>query len=203
AASATLLFGMALVYAVSGTLEFDGLAPLVTSGAPPYWLLVGVGMIVIAFGFKLSLAPFHLWTPDVYEGAPGPASTYLSTVSKLAGFAVLLRFFIIAPSADSAWLHELIVVIAFISMMVGNLLAVRQNNIKRLLGYSSIAHLGYLLTMIAASGGIAVEAAGVYLATYIATMLGAFGVVALVSSPYSGTDAAGLHNYRGLFWRRP
>src|SRR5699024_12028435 len=101
------------------------------------------------------------------------------------------------------WVPAIVAVSAFLSMLIGNLMAVRQNNIKRLLGYSSIAHLGYLLTMIAASEGIAVEAAGVYLATYIATMLGAFGVVALVSSPYSGTDAAGLHNYRGLFWRRP
>lgn len=203
AASATLLFGMALIYAVSGTLEFRGLAAFATSGAPSSWLLIGVGMMVIAFGFKLSLAPFHLWTPDVYEGAPGPASAFLATVSKLAAFAVLMRFFIMAPSVDSGWLLNMIAVIAFISMIVGNVLALRQRNIKRLLGYSSIAHLGYLLTMLVASEGIAVEAAGVYLATYIATMLAAFGVVTLVSSPYGGPDAAGLHYYRGLFWRRP
>jgi len=203
AASATLLFGMALLYAVSGSLAFENLAVFATIVAPASWLVIGVGMIVIAFGFKLSLVPFHLWTPDVYEGAPAPASAYLSTVSKLAAFAVLMRFFIMSHSIDESWVPGMVAVIAFLSMLIGNLLAVRQNNIKRLLGYSSIAHLGYLLTMIAASEGIAVEAAGVYLATYIATMLGAFGVVALVSSPYSGTDAAGLHNYRGLFWRRP
>lgn len=203
AASATLLFGMALIYAVSGSLEFRELAVYATSSAPSTWLIIGVGMMVIAFGFKLSLAPFHLWTPDVYEGAPGPASAYLATVSKLAAFAVLMRFFIVAPSVDSGWLLDLIAAIAFISMIAGNVLALRQSNIKRLLGYSSIAHLGYLLTMIAASEGVAVEAAGVYLATYIATMLGAFGVVTLVSSPYRGPDAASLHNYRGLFWRRP
>lgn len=203
AASATLLFGMALIYAVSGSLEFRELAEFSAAGAASTWLLIGVGMMVIAFGFKLSLAPFHLWTPDVYEGAPGPASAYLATVSKLAAFAVLLRFFMVAPSIDSGWLLDLIAVIAFISMIGGNVLALRQSNIKRLLGYSSIAHLGYLLTMIAASQGIAVEAAGVYLATYIATMLGAFGVVTLVSSPYTGPDAASLHSYRGLFWRRP
>lgn len=203
AASATLLFGMALLYAVSGSLEFQNLAVFATLVAPSSWLVIGVGMIVIAFGFKLSLVPFHLWTPDVYDGAPAPASAYLSTVSKLAAFAVLMRFFIMSRSIDESWVPNMIAVIAFLSMIIGNLLAVRQNNIKRLLGYSSIAHLGYLLTMIASSTGIAVEAAGIYLATYIATMLGAFGVVALVSSPYSGTDAAGLHNYRGLFWRRP
>lgn len=203
AASATLLFGMALLYAVSGSLTFQNLAVFATIVAPSSWLLIGVGMIVIAFGFKLSLVPFHLWTPDVYEGAPAPASAYLATVSKLAAFAVLMRFFIMSHSVDESWLPNMVAVIAFLSMIIGNVLAVRQNNIKRLLGYSSIAHLGYLLTMIASSKGLAVEAAGVYLATYIATMLGAFGVVALVSSPYSGTDAASLHNYRGLFWRRP
>src|SRR5699024_6942881 len=166
------------------------------------WLVIGVGMIVIAFGFKLSLVPFHLWTPDVYEGAPAPASAYLSTVSKLAAFAVLMRFFIMSHSIDESWVPGMVAVIAFLSMLIGNLLAGRQKKIRRLLGYSSGVHLCYLLTMIAARVGIAVEAAGVYLASYIATMLGAFGVVALVSSPYSGTDAAGLHNYRGLFWRR-
>ncbi len=202
AASAFLLFGMALLYAVSGTLEYDGLAAA-AGGAPGSWLLIGVGMMVIALGFKLSLAPFHLWTPDVYEGAPGPVSAFLATVSKVAVFALLVRFFQVAPSADSDWLLTLVGVIAFASMMLGNLLALRQNNIKRLLGYSSIAHLGYLLTVIVASDGLAVEAAGVYLVTYVATVLGAFGVVTLVSSPYSGTDAGALHHYRGLFWRRP
>lgn len=203
AASATLLFGIALIYAASGSLRFSELAAYASAGVLAPWLLIGLGMMVIAFGFKLSLAPFHLWTPDVYEGAPAPASAFLATVSKLAAFAVLLRLFMVAPSIDRSWLLTLIGVIAFISMLVGNLLALRQNNIKRLLGYSSIAHLGYLLTIIAASEGIAVEAAGVYLATYIATMLGAFGVVAMVSAPYSGPDATMMHNYRGLFWRRP
>lgn len=203
AATAALLFGMALLFATSGTLEFSGLTDLSATNAPRLWLLLGVGLIVISFGFKLSLMPFHLWTPDVYEGSPGPASTYLATVSKLAAFAVLTRFFMQAPSVASDWLLALIGVIAFISMLGGNLLALRQNNIKRLLGYSTIAHLGYLLTVIVASEGIAVEAAGVYLATYIATMLGAFGVITLVSSPYTGPDAARLEHYRGLFWRQP
>lgn len=204
AASATLLFGMALLYAVAGSLTFADLAAFTTFDTPTApWLAIGVGMIIIAFGFKMSVVPFHLWTPDVYEGAPGPAATYVSTVSKLACYAVLMRFFIVSNSIGDNWVPTMLAIIAFLSMIIGNLLAVRQQNIKRLLGYSSIAHLGYVLTMIVASEGIAVEAAGVYFATYIATMLGAFGVVTLVSSPYSGPDAAALHNYRGLFWRRP
>ncbi|GAB3675424.1 NADH-quinone oxidoreductase subunit NuoN [Salinisphaera aquimarina] len=205
AASAFLLFGMALIYGASGTLVYADLAALTSDGGGHQsWLLMGMGMMVVALAFKLSLVPFHLWTPDVYEGAPGPVSAFLATVSKVAVFALLLRFFTLAPPADSSWLLTLLGVVAFASMMIGNLLALRQNNIKRLLGYSSIAHLGYLLTAIVAGGsGLAAETVGVYLATYVATTLGAFGVVTLVSSPYSGTDAGALHHYRGLFWRRP
>jgi len=204
AASAFLLFGMALLYAASGTLEYAGLVDgLANGGEHQSWVMIGVGMMVIALTFKLSLVPFHLWTPDVYEGAPGPSSAFLATVSKVAVFAVLLRFFTLAPPAANEWLLTLVGVIAFASMMVGNLLALRQRNVKRLLGYSSIAHLGYLLSVIVAGGELGTEAVGVYLATYIATMLGAFGVITLVSSPYSGTDAGALHHYRGLFWRRP
>lgn len=203
AASAFLLFGMALLYAASGTLVFAELAEAAPDGVGSTWMLAGVGMMVVALAFKLSLVPFHLWTPDVYEGAPGPVSAFLATVSKVAVFALLARFFSLAPPADDGWLLTLIGVIALASMLIGNLLALRQNNIKRLLGYSSIAHLGYLLTAVVAGGELGIETVGVYLVTYVATTLGAFGVVTLVSSPYSGTDAGALHHYRGLFWRRP
>ncbi|WP_106476551.1 NADH-quinone oxidoreductase subunit NuoN [Phytohalomonas tamaricis] len=203
-ASAFLLFGMALLYAEAGTLSFSGLSARMSGGElSSAWTLMGVGMMVIGLGFKLSLAPFHLWTPDVYEGAPAPVSAFLATVSKIAVFAVLLRFFMTAPATGDGWLHTVIAIIAFLSMLVGNLLALTQNNLKRLLGYSSIAHLGYLLTVIVASDGLAIETAGIYLITYVATTLGAFGVVTLVSSPYQGPDAGQLYHYRGLFWRRP
>lgn len=204
AASAFLLFGMALLYGASGSLAYAGLVDsMVDGGAHQSWVLIGVGMMVIALAFKLSLVPFHIWTPDVYEGAPAPVSAFLATASKVAVFAVLVRFFTLAPPAANEGLHTLVGVIAFASMMIGNLLALRQRNVKRLLGYSSIAHLGYLLTAVVAGGELGTEAVGVYLATYVATTLGAFGVVTLVSSPYSGTDAGALHHYRGLFWRRP
>ncbi|RKR07449.1 NADH dehydrogenase subunit N [Kushneria sinocarnis] len=203
AASAFLLFGMALLYAESGTLEFAGIGASMNQGGHDLWLLAGIGMMVIALGFKLSLVPFHLWTPDVYEGAPAPMSAFLATVSKLAVFALLIRLFETAPVTGNDVLHTVIAVIAFASMIVGNLLALRQNNIKRLLGYSSIAHLGYLLTALVASNSLAVETVGVYMVTYVLTTLGTFGVVALVSSPYSGVDAADMSHYRGLFWRRP
>ena len=206
AGSAILLFGMALLYAQSGTLSFSGIGAQLTQQASAGLLLeLGIGMMIVGLGFKLSLVPFHLWTPDVYEGAPAPVGAYLATASKVAVFAVVVRLFQTMPAAlNDTWLHNLIAFIAIISILVGNLLALMQSNLKRLLGYSSISHFGYLFVALAASNGIAVEAIGVYLATYVVTSLGAFGVIVLMSSPSNGTrDADALFEYRGLFWRRP
>lgn len=203
AASTFMLFGMALAYAASGSLAFTELTASLAGGLHASWLTIGLGMMLVAFGFKMSLVPFHLWTPDVYQGAPAPVATFLATVSKVAVFAMLVRLFQLAPAADNGQLQLVVTVLALASMLVGNLLALRQNNIKRMLGYSAIAHMGYALTVVVADDGIAVEAAGVYLSTYLLTTIGAFGVVTLISSPYDGPDAGSLHYYRGLFWRRP
>ncbi|MBD9483825.1 NADH-quinone oxidoreductase subunit NuoN [Pseudomonas sp. PDM14] len=204
AGSAFLLFGMALLYAESGSLSFAGIgAKLAADGLPSLIAQIGMGMMLIGLAFKLSLVPFHLWTPDVYEGAPAPVAAFLATASKVAVFAVLLRLYQVSPVAAGGWLNELLTLIAIASILFGNLLALLQNNLKRLLGYSSIAHFGYLLVALIASKGLAVEAIGVYLATYVLTSLGAFGVITLMSTPYSGRDADALYEYRGLFWRRP
>ncbi len=200
AGSAFLLFGMALLYADAGSLSFSQLAAAGTSSVLSQ---LGIGMMLIGLAFKLSLVPFHLWTPDVYEGAPAPVAAFLATASKVAVFAVLLRLYQLSPATAGGWLNDLLTVIAIASILFGNLLALVQNNIKRLLGYSSIAHFGYLLVALIASKGLAVEAIGVYLATYVLTSLGAFGVVTLMSTPYSGRDCDALYEYRGLFWRRP
>lgn len=197
-----LLFGMALLYAQSGRLDFEGLVASMTTHAS-LWTLSGVGLILVGLGFKLSIVPFHLWTPDVYEGGPGPAITFLATASKVAVFVVILRLILAAPAFQLGALESVLVVLAFVSMLAGNLLALLQSNLKRLLGYSSIAHFGYLMVALVVGEGMAVETAGVYLISYLLTTLGAFGVVTLVSSPYKGEDAAALHHYRGLFWRRP
>ncbi|MNF65543.1 NADH-quinone oxidoreductase subunit N [compost metagenome] len=200
AGSAFLLFGMALLYAEAGSLSFSQLA---AAGTTSVLSQIGIGMMLIGLAFKLSLVPFHLWTPDVYEGAPAPVAAFLATASKVAVFAVLLRLYQLSPATAGGWLNDLLTVIAIASILFGNLLALVQNNIKRLLGYSSIAHFGYLLVALIASKGLAVEAIGVYLATYVLTSLGAFGVVTLMSTPYSGRDCDALYEYRGLFWRRP
>ncbi|SUD40244.1 NADH dehydrogenase subunit N [Ectopseudomonas mendocina] len=202
AGSAFLLFGMALLYAESGNLAFADIGASLMRESSQL-VQIGIGMMLIGLAFKLSLVPFHLWTPDVYEGAPAPVAAFLATASKVAVFAVLLRLYQISPAMSGGWLSELLTLIAIASILVGNLLALLQNNLKRLLGYSSIAHFGYLLVALIASKGLAVEAVGVYLATYVLTSLGAFGVITLMSTPYNGRDADALYEYRGLFWRRP
>ncbi len=202
AATAFLLFGMALIYARTGHLDLAGLATGLANTSDA-WTLAGAVLMLVGLGFKLSIVPFHLWTPDVYQGGPAPATIFLATVSKLAVFVLLLRLVTVAPVFNSDWLNTLITLLALITMLWGNLLALFQSNLKRLLGYSSIAHFGYLMVAIVAGGTLAVETVGVYLVTYLVTTLAAFGVVTQLSSPFSGEDAAGLHYYRGLFWRRP
>jgi NADH-quinone oxidoreductase subunit N len=187
AGSAFLLFGMALLYAEAGSLSFSGIGhALAATGAPSAIAQLGLGMMLVGLAFKLSLVPFHLWTPDVYEGAPAPVAAFLATASKVAVFAVMVRLFQISPSATTGVMSDVLTVIAIASILFGNLLALTQNNLKRLLGYSSIAHFGYLLIALVASKGMAMEAIGVYLITYVLTSLGAFGVITLMSSPYKG-----------------
>ncbi|HEX4869843.1 MAG TPA: NADH-quinone oxidoreductase subunit NuoN, partial [Moraxellaceae bacterium] len=202
-ASAMLLFGMALVYAIGGTLSFGALE--YTFRGPESGsaiLMLGTGLMLAGLAFKLSVAPFHIWTPDVYEGAPAPVGAFLATASKAAVFAVLMRFLYESGALDADIVRTVLAVMAGASILVGNLLAVLQTNIKRLLAYSSVAHFGYLLIPLVAPVATP-EAMTVYLVTYVVTTLGAFGVVSLMSSPYSDHDADALHNYRGLFWKRP
>lgn len=203
AGSAFLLFGMALLYADAGSLSFTEIGASLAGASGSQLVQIGIGMMLIGLAFKLSMVPFHLWTPDVYEGAPAPVAAFLATASKVAVFAVLLRLYQLSPATAGGWLNDLLTVIAIASILFGNLLALVQNNLKRLLGYSSIAHFGYLLVALIASKGLAVEAIGVYMATYVLTSLGAFGVITLMSTPYNGRDADALYEYRGLFWRRP
>ncbi|XNM83830.1 proton-conducting transporter membrane subunit [Escherichia coli] len=138
------------------------------------------------------------------QGAPCATYRFLATASKMAVFGVVMRLFLYAPVGDSEAIRVVLAIIAFASIIFGNLMALSQTNIKRLLGYSSISHLGYLLVALIAlqTGEMSMEAVGVYLAGYIFSSLGAFGVVSLMSSPYRGPDADCLFSYRGLFWHR-
>ncbi|MFZ2169928.1 MAG: NADH-quinone oxidoreductase subunit N, partial [Methylococcaceae bacterium] len=204
--SAFLLMGMALIYAQSGELSFSGIGHFIASQpAMNTMILSGIIFIVGGLGFKLSLAPFHLWTPDVYQGAPAPITAFIATVSKGAVFVLLLRFFISTGSYAYTPLLAVFSVIAVLSILGGNLLALLQNNVKRMLAYSSIAHMGYLLVAFIAGGSIAPslasEAVIFYLVAYFITTLGAFGVVSVLST-YQ-TEAGDISFYRGLFWRQP
>jgi NADH-quinone oxidoreductase subunit N len=205
-ASAFLLFGIALVYAHTGTLSFAAQAAEVAAaraGVGELYWLSGVALILVGIGFKLSVVPFHMWAPDVYEGAPAPVTAFLAVVSKCAVFALLLRYFLSADAFGSTGLVAILSAIAVLSMLAGNLLALLQDNVKRILAYSSIAHLGYALVALLAGGALAVEAVGIYLAMYAITTLGAFAVVAILSRPGAQRDADTLEDYRGLFWARP
>ena len=200
ASSAFLLFGMALVYADLGRMDFGGIASMLLGrGGDRSWVGPGLGLVFVGIGFKLAVAPFHLWTPDVYEGAPAPVTAFVATVSKGGMVALLVRFFAIVGVGPALW--TALAVVAGLSMSLGNLLALLQGNVKRLLAYSSIAHMGYLLVAFLVGGRLGVEAATFSLVAYFVTTLAAFGVVAVLSG--SERDADRLEDVRGLFWRRP
>lgn len=208
-ASAMMLFGMALLYTATGTLTFTGISQHITamSAADPI-ITAGSLLILIALAFKLSLAPFHLWTPDVYEGAPAPVGAFLATTAKIAVAYVLMCVIAYLPVFNRSALNEVLQILAGLSILVGNILAMRQTNIKRLLGYSSIAHFGYLMVAIAALNFATLEAFTVYMISYTLATLAAFGVITIVSISdqaisSEGVDADGLHRYRGLFWKQP
>jgi NADH-quinone oxidoreductase subunit N len=201
--AAFLLFGMALVYAQTGTMGFTELAlsePLKNS-VGNIILIAGYGLITVGIGFKLALVPFHLWTPDIYEGAPAPVAAFVATISKGAMFALLLRYF---SSVEYHLVHSLVIIftaIAIASILIGNLLGLLQNNVKRLLAYSSIAHLGYLLVAFLASGLLVPTAVAFYLVAYFATTIGAFGIITVLST--RGHETGDIEEFRGMFWWHP
>ena len=200
--SAFILFGMALIYAETGSLSFQETASnAVSSAGYGLPLSAGLVLILVGLGFKLAVVPFHLWTPDVYEGAPAPVTAFIATASKGAVFALVLRYFTRIDIHANAALFLIISIIAVASMFAGNLLALLQTNVKRILAYSSISHLGYLLVTALASGPHAAAAAAFYLTAYFITTLGAFGVVTVLSRPER--DADRMDDYRGLVWSRP
>ncbi len=200
--SAFLLFGMALIYTASGTMQFTEIVKSFGAGSQlsPI-VLSGFGMMMVGIGFKLALVPFHMWTPDVYQGAPAPVSAYVATVSKGAVMSVLIRFFFNLKGFDNQYLFVSISGIAILSMFVGNILAIRQKNIKRLLGYSSIANMGYLIIILLTGSDKGIQASVFYLISYFFTTIAAFGVIALLST--NEYEAEKIEDFKGLFWKRP
>jgi NADH-quinone oxidoreductase subunit N len=209
AASATALFGFALLYASTGSLEFAAMGDALDGPETSrVMLMVGAAMVFAGLAFKLSAVPFHLWTSDVYDGAPAPVTGYLASVAKAAVFIVLLRLFLEADLFRYTRLVELTGLMAILGMLAGNLLALLQANIKRLLAYSSIAHIGYLLIVLmvclkASSTDLAREAAAFYLIAYTVTTLAAFGLLTLISTDRDDRENVQLQDISGLFWQQP
>ena len=197
-ASAILLYGIVLIYGAGGSADLADLGETFTGQLSPVALL-GLVLLISGFAFKVSAAPFHFWTPDAYQGAPTSAAAFLSVAPKAAIFAVLLRIFLEGmPGATTTW-TVVVAVLAIVTMFVGNLLALRQRNVRRMLAYSSVAHSGYILAAFAALQGsgvqTAIQAVLIYSAAYLVMNMGAFLVIDLV-----GEEAK---SYNGLFATRP
>jgi NADH-quinone oxidoreductase subunit N len=196
-----LLYGMSLLYGLSGTTSFHAMAAVFAGRERDPLLVLAVILVVAGMGFKIAAVPFHMWAPDVYEGAPTPVTAFLSVGSKAASFAMLLRLFVEAlPSMTSDW-QLLFEVLAIVTMTVGNLAALTQTNIKRLLAYSSIAHAGYLLMGVVAGTARGYAAMMIYLLIYSFMQLGAFAVIIMLRR----RDVVGdeLKDLSGLHFRHP
>jgi len=198
--SAFMVFGIALVWGTTGTLNFSELAAVAAQFAGNKIFLLGVLLVLVGLGFKIAAVPFQIWAPDVYQGAPTPTTAFLAVGSKAAGFVLLLRVLFTAIPAVTAHWVDLLIVISGVTILYGNLCALPQQNLKRLLGYSSIAHAGYLLLGVAALSASGQAAVMYYLAGYLFTVLGAFTVICLVMRH---ADAEEIPALAGLNQRSP
>ena len=200
-ATAFFLYGIALIFGATGSTAIPDLATLLTSSQTPILATIGVSMIIIGLGFKVSAAPFQVWTPDVYEGAPSPVVGLMSTAPKAAAFAVLLRILYVAfPALHNHW-QPLLWCMAALSMTIGNLGALRQQNVKRMLAYSSIAHAGYLLVAFTALSSDGIAAATFYTLSYAAMNVGIFAVFSHAGGMNDRLTL--IQDYRGLAYRSP
>ena len=203
-ASAFLLYGIALIYASTGTLDLAGISRVLAERS---WisilpiLITGLALLIVGFGFKIALVPFHMWTPDVYEGAPTSITAFMATGVKAAAFAAFVRVFLYAlPALQPYWI-EIMWVLAVATMTVGNIIALVQTNIKRMLAYSSIAHAGYILVAFVAGNELGTASILFYLLAYVFMNIGAFTVVIMLGS--KGEERTLISDYAGLGHRHP
>jgi NADH-quinone oxidoreductase subunit N len=200
-----LIYGIALLYGATGTADLAGIATALVNtpnlGTDPL-LLAGAALVLIGFGYKISMVPFHMWTPDVYEGSPTPVAGYMSAATKAAGFAALLRVLQFAfPIEVLPQWQMALAVLAALTMIVGNVVAVAQTNIKRMLAYSSIAHAGFILVGLVANNEVGLQGFLYYLLAYGLTNLGAFAVVIALEN--AGEERFDIQDLFGLGWRQP
>ncbi len=200
-ASAFFLYGIALIYGGAGTTSVPAIAEAITAENKSPLLLAGMFLLVVGFGFKVAIVPFHQWAPDVYEGAPTTIAAFISAGPKAAGFAAFLRIFMEAlPNLQVEW-GSVLIVLAMLTMTVGNVIAIAQTNIKRMLAYSSIAHAGYVLIGLAAANNDGISSAMLYLLVYCVMNIGAFGVVILAKT--EDGESLMISDYAGLGLRKP
>ncbi|MEN8374864.1 MAG: NADH-quinone oxidoreductase subunit N [Gemmatimonadota bacterium] len=198
--SAFLLFGVAMIYGGTGTVNLVRLGDILADGGGPL-VTVGLALLLVGFGFKIAAVPFHMWTPDAYEGAPTPITAFMAAAVKAAAFAALVRVLLTAfPGMYATW-GQLAFWLAMLTMVGANLVALAQDNVKRLLAYSSIAHAGYLLVAVAAGTDVGAAAFLFYLSVYTLMNVGAFAVVMTVAG--LGEARMGIGEYSGLAWRKP
>jgi NADH-quinone oxidoreductase subunit N len=203
-ASAFLLYGIALTYASTGTLDLAGIGRVLSERS---WInilpifVTGLALLIVGFGFKIALVPFHMWTPDVYEGAPTSITAFMATGVKAAGFAAFVRVFFYALPTLQAYWTEIMWIVAVATMTLGNVIALAQSNIKRMLAYSSIAHAGYILVAFVAGKGLGLSSILFYLLAYVFMNIGAFTVVILLGK--KGEENTLLSDYAGVGFRHP
>src|ERR1700677_629750 len=201
-ASGTLLYGMSIVYGVTGHLDLASIAMVIRSGyAANIGLLFGIAFIIVGVGFKLGAVPFHMWIPDVYEGSPTCVTVFIGTASKLAAFALAMRLLPEALGASQPDWSQMLVVLAVLSMVIGTVVAIAQTNLKRMLAYSTISHIGYILLGILAGTSQGYQAAMFYMISYVIVASGAFGMILLLAR--QGFESDKLVDFKGLNARSP
>jgi NADH-quinone oxidoreductase subunit N len=201
--SAFFLYGIAMTFALSGSTRLDRIASAVAEygASPSVLVLVAMGLLLVGFAFKVSAVPFHMWTPDAYQGAPTVVTGFMSTGVKAAAFAAFVRVFLSAFGSMKADWQPLLWVIAVATMVIGTVVGVAQTNVKRMLAYSSIAHAGYLLIGLISASSVGKAAVLFYLLAYAVTNLGAFGVIALLATKSNPHDE--VRDFTGLWYERP
>jgi len=199
-ASGMLLYGMSLIYVLTGTLKLDDLAEI-AAGSPSLGVVLGLVFMVVAVAFKFGAVPFHMWVPDVYTGAPTAVTLFLSTVPKIGSFAFAFRLLAHGMGTVGATWQEMLAPLAVLSMVFGNVVAIAQSNLKRMLAYSAVGNVGFILLGFVAGSEAGYEAALYYTVAYVLTTLGSFGVLVLASR--AGFEAEDLDHFKGLYKRDP